>query len=311
MPYVYKPSILKSLGIPTWEQVRMMGAEGLREQQRRRQEAEEGIQAGKENSGKQKDSPESPAKEPREKYDGPMQGDNQGDTSESDTSEGGVSIKDDDALEEQPKGQAKEMKQVRSMVADLEVGVDQLEKHTDKQEGLKETHLEEVRRHNSLLTSSMEENKSLKSSTLHQSPAGVSPVATTGGEAPESVEGASSDGSKPSTSQTSDFKTATSTPEPLSIPCGLYGTINAGPSIPLDGRQESLKLNASAQSSPTPTPTRKFTVGGLPRSNTPRMPSNRSSLFDDRTYGKTDPRRKQHKGRPPVTMKETSNKDGK
>ncbi|KAF5700255.1 hypothetical protein FGLOB1_10893 [Fusarium globosum] len=273
MPYVYKPSILKSLGIPTWEQVRMMGAEGLREQQRRRQEAEGGIQAEKENSGKQKDSPETPAK-----------GDNPGDTSESDISEGGVSIKDDDALEEQPKGQAKEMKQVRSMVADL---------------------------HNSLLTSSMEENKSLKSSTLHQSPAGVSPVATTGGEAPESIEGASSDGSKPSTSQTSDFKTATSTPEPLSIPCGLYGTINAGPSIPLDGRQESLKLKASVQSSPTPTPTRKFTVGGLPRSNTPRTPSNRSSLFDDRTYGKTDPRRKQHKGRPPVTMKETSNKDGK
>ncbi|RKL26762.1 hypothetical protein BFJ72_g13544 [Fusarium proliferatum] len=266
MPYVYKPSILKSLGIPTWEQVRMMGAEGLREQQRHRQEAEEGIQAEKQNSGKQKDSPETPAKEPREKYDDPTQRDNQGDTSESDTSEGGVSIKDDDVLEEQSKGQAKEMKQVRSMVADLEVEVDQLKKHTDKQEGLKETHLEE---------------------------------------------GASGDGSKPSTSQTSDFKTATSTPEPLSIPCGLYGTINAGPSIPLDGRQESLKLKASVQSSPTPTPTRKFTVGGLPRSNTPRTPSNRSSLFDDRTCGKTDPRRKQHKGRPPETMRETSNKDGK
>lgn len=206
------------------------------------------------------------------------------------------------------------MKQVRSMVADLEVEVDQLKKHTDKQEGLKETHLEEVGRHNSLLTSSMEENKSLKSSAPappHQSPAGVSPVATAGGEAPESVEGASGDGSKPSTSQTSDFKTATSTPEPLSIPCGLYGTINAGPSIPLDGRQESLKLKASVQSSPTPTPTRKFTVGGLPRSNTPRAPSNRSSLFDDRTCGKTDPRRKQHKGRPPETMRETSNKNGK
>lgn len=43
MPYVYKPSILKSLGIPTWEQVRMMGAEGLREQQRHRQEAEVSI----------------------------------------------------------------------------------------------------------------------------------------------------------------------------------------------------------------------------------------------------------------------------
>lgn len=142
----------------------MMGAEGLREQQRHRQEAEEGIQAEKQNSGKQKDSPETPAKEPREKYDDPTQRDNQGDTSESDTSEGGVSIKDDDVLEEQSKGQAKEMKQVRSMVADLEVEVDQLKKHTDKQEGLKETHLEEVGRHNSLLTSSMEENKSLKSS---------------------------------------------------------------------------------------------------------------------------------------------------
>ncbi|KAG4294553.1 hypothetical protein FPRO06_01138 [Fusarium proliferatum] len=281
MPYVYKPSILKSLGIPTWEQVRMMGAEGLREQQRHRQEAEEGIQAEKQNSGKQKDSPETPAKEPREKYDDPTQRDNQGDTSESDTSEGGVSIKDDDVLEEQSKGQAKEMKQVRSMVADLEVEVDQLKKHTDKQEGLKETHLEEVGRHNSLLTSSMEENKSLKSSA------------------------------PPINHQLVDFKTATSTPEPLSIPCGLYGTINAGPSIPLDGRQESLKLKASVQSSPTPTPTRKFTVGGLPRSNTPRTPSNRSSLFDDRTCGKTDPRRKQHKGRPPETMRETSNKDGK
>ncbi|CZR34992.1 uncharacterized protein FPRO_00887 [Fusarium proliferatum ET1] len=299
MPYVYKPSILKSLGIPTWEQVRMMGAEGLREQQRHRQEAEEGIQAEKQNSGKQKDSPETPAKEPREKYDDPTQRDNQGDTSESDTSEGGVSIKDDDVLEEQSKGQAKEMKQVRSMVADLEVEVDQLKKHTDKQEGLKETHLEEL------------EVFRPPPPPPHQSPAGVSPVATAGGEAPESVEGASGDGSKPSTSQTSDFKTETSTPEPLSIPCGLYGTINAGPSIPLDGRQESLKLKASVQSSPTPTPTRKFTVGGLPRSNTPRTPSNRSSLFDDRTCGKTDPRRKQHKGRPPETMRETSNKDGK
>lgn len=43
MPYVYKPSILKSLGIPTWEQVRMMGAEGLREEQRRRQKSEVSV----------------------------------------------------------------------------------------------------------------------------------------------------------------------------------------------------------------------------------------------------------------------------
>ncbi len=43
MPYVYKPSILKSLGIQTWEQVRMMGEGGLREEKSRRQKLEVSI----------------------------------------------------------------------------------------------------------------------------------------------------------------------------------------------------------------------------------------------------------------------------
>lgn len=212
-------------------------------------------------------------------------------------------------LKEQSKGQAKEMEQLRSMVADLEARVDQLKKHTDKQEGLKKKHLEEVEKLNSLLTSSMEEIKSLKSSILHQSPAGVSPVATTGVEAPESVEDVPSNGSKPSTTRTSHIKTEISTPEPLSIPCGLYGTTNSGPSSRLDGRQASLKRKASVQSSPNPPPTRSFTVGGALRSYTARTPSNRSSSIVDRTYGKTDPRRKEHKSRQPVIKEETPEKE--
>ncbi|KAF5633780.1 hypothetical protein F25303_8995 [Fusarium sp. NRRL 25303] len=367
MPYVYKPSILKSLGIPTWEQVRMMGEAGLREKSRR-QKSEEKLKARQKKPDERHVSSETPFKEPGEKCDGPTQGDNQGDVSEDDTSEGGSSIKDDDIfsknddalsnlktefenqqkeireqrekvdelqskvkhlekeddkkqnglkrlegdyrrLKEQSKGQVKEVEQLRSTVADLEAKVDQLKKHTDKEEDPNKTHLEEVERLSSLLTSSMEEIKSLKSSSLHQSPAGVSPVATTGGEAPESVEDVSSNGSKPSTTRTSHIKTETSTAEPLSIPCGLYGTTNSGPSSPLDGRQASLKRKASVQASPSPTPTRSFTVGGALRSYTPRTPSNLSSSFKDRTYGKTDPRRKEHKGRQLVIKKETPEKE--
>ncbi|VTT63065.1 unnamed protein product [Fusarium fujikuroi] len=364
MPYVYKPSILKSLGIQTWEQVRMMGEGGLREEKSRRQKLEEELKARQKRPDERHVSSETPFKEPGGKCDGPTQGDNQGDVSEGDVFEGGSSIKDDDIfsknddalsnlrtesenqqkeireqrekvdelqskvkhlekeddkkqnglkrlegdyhrLKEQSKGQAKEMEQLRSTVADLEA---KLKKHTGKQEGLNKTHLEEVEKLNSLLTSSMEEIKSLKSSSLHQSPAGVSPVATTSGEALESVEDVSSNGSKPSTTRTSHIKTETPTAEPLSIPCGLYGTTNSGSSSPLDGRQASLKRKASVQASPIPTPTRSFTVGGALRSYTPRTPSNLSSSFKDRTYGQTDPRRKEHKGRQPVIKKETPEK---
>ncbi|KAF5580937.1 uncharacterized protein FSUBG_13268 [Fusarium subglutinans] len=75
MPYVYKPWILKGLGVESWEQVRMMGEEGLREarrvreEERLRQKSEEKLKAEKENSSKQHVSSETPVKEPREKHD--------------------------------------------------------------------------------------------------------------------------------------------------------------------------------------------------------------------------------------------------
>jgi hypothetical protein len=43
MPYEYKPWIWKSLDIPSWEHVRMMGAEGLRKEKERRQELKVSI----------------------------------------------------------------------------------------------------------------------------------------------------------------------------------------------------------------------------------------------------------------------------
>ncbi|KAG5769916.1 hypothetical protein H9Q69_003815 [Fusarium xylarioides] len=60
MPYVYKPWILKGLGVPSWEHVRMMGAEGLREEKERRQELQ---------SDERHVSSETPVKEPEEKHD--------------------------------------------------------------------------------------------------------------------------------------------------------------------------------------------------------------------------------------------------
>ncbi|PNP73238.1 hypothetical protein FNYG_13368 [Fusarium nygamai] len=77
MPYVYKPWILKSLGVPSWEHVRMMGAEGLREEKERRQElkvgiiTEEKLKAGQKESDERHVSSEPPVKvqEPKEKHD--------------------------------------------------------------------------------------------------------------------------------------------------------------------------------------------------------------------------------------------------
>ncbi|KAF5542528.1 hypothetical protein FMEXI_7502 [Fusarium mexicanum] len=75
MPYVYKPWILKDLGVESWEQVRMMGEEGLREarrvreEERLRQKSEEKLKAEKGNSSKQHVSSETPVKEPGEKHD--------------------------------------------------------------------------------------------------------------------------------------------------------------------------------------------------------------------------------------------------
>ncbi|KAF5571832.1 hypothetical protein FPHYL_170 [Fusarium phyllophilum] len=65
---------------------------------------------------------------------------------EDDKKQNGLKRLEDDyhRLEEKSKGQAEGMEQLRSMVVDLEAEVDQLKKHTDKQEGLNKTHLEEA-----------------------------------------------------------------------------------------------------------------------------------------------------------------------
>ncbi|KAF5568532.1 hypothetical protein FPANT_14048 [Fusarium pseudoanthophilum] len=71
MPYVYKPWILKSLGIPSWDHVRMMGAEGLRKEKERRQELKEKLKAGQKESDERHVSSETSVKvqEPEEKHD--------------------------------------------------------------------------------------------------------------------------------------------------------------------------------------------------------------------------------------------------
>ncbi|KAF5708875.1 hypothetical protein FMUND_10353 [Fusarium mundagurra] len=69
MPYVYKPWILKSLGVPSWEHVRMMGAEGLREEKELRQELKEKLKAEQKKSDERHVSSETPVKEPEEKHD--------------------------------------------------------------------------------------------------------------------------------------------------------------------------------------------------------------------------------------------------
>ncbi|KAF5571831.1 hypothetical protein FPHYL_169 [Fusarium phyllophilum] len=159
----------------------------------------------------------------------------------------------------------------------------------------------------------MEEIKSLKSHILHQSPASVSPVAATGGEATKSVEDVSSHVSKPSTTRTSHFKTAISTPEPchlppdtasnrsrsVSITSGLFGRPNSA----LDGRQALLKRKASVLSTPTTTtPARTFSVGDTPRTFT--RANFTANPFSSHTYAQSDPRRKMLKGERQSTPKE-------
>ncbi|KAF4502952.1 hypothetical protein FAGAP_818 [Fusarium agapanthi] len=173
--------------------------------------------------------------------DGPTQGDIQGDGSGVDLSEDGHCIRDEhiekvEELEDKVKHpkeengrtlgdlgglikesrwQDKQVERLRSMVAGLKQEVDQLKKDANEQEERRKKHLEEVGK---LLTTTVDEIKSLKSSVLHQSPADVSSVITTGDMAMESDDDFHGNGTKPSTTQASHFKTATSTPEPRDPP---------------------------------------------------------------------------------------------
>ncbi|EXM10897.1 hypothetical protein NOF04DRAFT_1250 [Fusarium oxysporum II5] len=77
-------------------------------------------------------------------------------------------------LKEKSDEQAKEMEQLRSTIVGLTKKVDKLQAHIDGQEELHKKHMDEVLKLSSMFTASMEEIKSLKSSNLHQPPAGES-----------------------------------------------------------------------------------------------------------------------------------------
>lgn len=66
------------------------------------------------------------------------------------------------------------MEQLRSTIVGLTKKVDKLQAHIDGQEELHKKHMDEVLKLSSMFTASMEEIKSLKSSNLHQPPAGES-----------------------------------------------------------------------------------------------------------------------------------------
>ncbi|EXK89877.1 hypothetical protein FOQG_07362 [Fusarium oxysporum f. sp. raphani 54005] len=213
-------------------------------------------------------------------------------------------------LEEKLDEQAKEMEQLRSTIVGLTAKLDKLQTHTDGQEELHKKHLDEVLNLSSMLTTSMKEIKNLKSSNLHQSPAGVTPVATTSDEAIESVEDVFNNGSKPSTTLSNHDKTEISASESQDLPADTasdvslsesaifsrLATPDAGPSSALGGRRVSLKRKVSETSTPE-TPTRKgrtFSVVNTPTSFTP-VNGDRNP-FDSHVHAPTDPRRPRARG---------------
>ncbi|KAF5235793.1 hypothetical protein FANTH_11490 [Fusarium anthophilum] len=130
--------------------------------------------------------------------------------------------------------------------------MERLKKHIDEQEERHKKQLEEVEKR---LATTVDEIKSLKSSVLHQSPAGVSTVTTAGGAATESVEDVFSSGTNPSTHKPRGPPSNTARGQSGSASLafsGLFAPIKS--SSPLDGGQASRKRKASAQSSPTSTP---------------------------------------------------------
>ncbi|KAF5580939.1 uncharacterized protein FSUBG_13270 [Fusarium subglutinans] len=229
--------------------------------------------------------PETEIRPSIQEVDGPTQGDTQGDG----PSYMGAwrSFKNDDVLEELKKGledQSKKVKELNTdvgyLMGDYEIRSDDLkalkkeltcqdqkverlensvvelttkvDKRKDEQEERHKKQLEEVEKR---LTTTVDEIKSLKSSILHQSPAGVSTVTTAGGAATESVEDVFSSGTKPSTPKPRGPPSNTARGQSGSASLalsGLYAPIKS--SSPLDVGQASRKRKASAQSSPTSTP---------------------------------------------------------
>ncbi|KAF5962850.1 hypothetical protein FBULB1_13783 [Fusarium bulbicola] len=294
--------------------------------------------------------PETEIRPSIQEVDGPTQGDIQVDGSGDDLSEDGDSIKDEHMSVENNDGLAKfkkELKDQSEKVEELNSKVKRLEEENgSKQEDLEvlqkeskwhyrqfgqlegtvtdlhaevdqfKKELEEARK---LMKTSMDEINRSTPSVLHQSPTGESSVITTDDMDIESIEDLFGDETKPTTTQTSHSKTATSitnTRDPPSNTArgqsgsaslafsGLFAPLTAKSSSPLDGGQASLKQKASAQTSPTPT--RTFTAGG--RNNSQRS-SNRPSPLSNLAFDKTDPRLKQNRLRKRRRDKETSEEE--
>ncbi|KAF5659638.1 hypothetical protein FCIRC_12429 [Fusarium circinatum] len=219
-----------------------------------------------------------------------------------------------EVLQKESKWHYRQFGQLEGTVTDLQAEVDQFKKEREEARKLMKTSMDEINRS--------------KPSVLHQSPTGESSVITTDDMDIESIEDLFGDETKPTTTQPSHSKTATSTPKPRDPPCatarGRSGSASLAPSglfapltaSPLDGGQASLKREASAQTSPTPT--RTFTVGG--RNNSQRS-SNRRSPLTNHPFSKTDPllkehllrKRRRHKepSEEEKTSEETPKQDGK